>query len=67
MRREVNLACIADGPLDGLVGAWALIQSWVPDFDGWALADHASIAGFRIRAARAKTTAHHEGGCATSW
>lgn len=25
--------------------AWALIQSWVPDFDGWALADHASIAG----------------------
>ena len=26
-------------------GAWALIQSWVPDFDGWALADHASIAG----------------------
>ena len=26
-------------------GAWDLIQSWVPDFDGWALADHASIAG----------------------
>lgn len=26
-------------------GAWALIQSWVPDFDAWALADHASIAG----------------------
>ncbi len=25
--------------------AWALIQSWVPDFDGWSLADHASIAG----------------------
>ena len=25
--------------------AWALIVSWVPDFDGWALADHASIAG----------------------
>lgn len=25
--------------------AWALIQSWVPDFDGWALADHACIAG----------------------
>jgi len=24
---------------------WALIQSWVPDFDAWALADHASIAG----------------------
>ena len=26
-------------------GAWALIQSWVPDFDAWAIADHASIAG----------------------
>lgn len=26
-------------------GAWALIQSWLPDFDGWALADHAMIAG----------------------
>lgn len=25
--------------------AWQLIVSWVPDFDGWALADHASIAG----------------------
>ena len=25
--------------------AWTLIQSWVPDFDGWALADHAAIAG----------------------
>jgi 3-methyladenine DNA glycosylase AlkD len=25
--------------------AWALIQSWVPDFDGWALADHVCIAG----------------------
>ena len=25
--------------------AWALLQSWVPDFDGWALADHACIAG----------------------
>ncbi|HLQ19717.1 MAG TPA: DNA alkylation repair protein [Tabrizicola sp.] len=25
--------------------AWDLIVSWVPDFDGWALADHASIAG----------------------
>jgi 3-methyladenine DNA glycosylase AlkD len=25
--------------------AWALIQSWVPDFDGWALADHVSVAG----------------------
>ncbi|WP_375254922.1 DNA alkylation repair protein [Yoonia sp.] len=26
-------------------GAWELIQSWVPDFDAWAIADHASIAG----------------------
>ncbi len=25
--------------------AWALIHSWVPTFDAWALADHASIAG----------------------
>ena len=26
-------------------GAWALIASWVPGFDGWAVADHAMIAG----------------------
>ena len=26
-------------------GAWALIMDWVPQFDGWALADHACIAG----------------------
>lgn len=26
---------------------WALIASWVPDFDGWAIADHACIAGQR--------------------
>ena len=26
-------------------GAWDLIVSWVPDFDAWAVADHASIAG----------------------
>jgi 3-methyladenine DNA glycosylase AlkD len=26
-------------------GAWRLIASWVPDFDGWALADHASVSG----------------------
>ncbi len=25
-------------------GAWQLLQSWVADFDGWALADHAMIA-----------------------
>ena len=26
VRREVNVACIAEGPLEGLVGAWALIH-----------------------------------------
>ncbi|MCR8547041.1 DNA alkylation repair protein [Salipiger sp. P9] len=26
---------------------WALIQSWVPDFDSWAIADHACQAGQR--------------------
>ena len=25
--------------------AWALIKAWVPEFDAWAVADHASIAG----------------------
>ncbi|HHL21560.1 MAG TPA: DNA alkylation repair protein [Aliiroseovarius sp.] len=25
--------------------AWALIASWVPDFDSWAIADHACMAG----------------------
>ncbi len=25
--------------------AWELIKSWVPSFDAWAIADHASIAG----------------------
>lgn len=25
--------------------AWGLIVTWVPDFDAWAIADHASIAG----------------------
>ncbi|MEM6407882.1 MAG: DNA alkylation repair protein [Pseudomonadota bacterium] len=25
--------------------AWALIQTWVADFDAWAIADHACIAG----------------------
>ncbi|GHE93215.1 DNA alkylation repair protein [Aliiroseovarius zhejiangensis] len=24
---------------------WTLIQSWVPDFDSWAIADHACMAG----------------------
>lgn len=26
-------------------GAWALIASWVGDFDSWAIADHACMAG----------------------
>ncbi|SLN27371.1 DNA alkylation repair enzyme [Pseudoruegeria aquimaris] len=26
-------------------GAWGVIRGWVPDFDAWAVADHASIAG----------------------
>jgi 3-methyladenine DNA glycosylase AlkD len=26
-------------------GAWELIASWVPEFDAWAVADHACIAG----------------------
>ena len=25
--------------------AWDLLKSWVPDFDAWAIADHAAIAG----------------------
>ena len=25
--------------------AWELIQTWVPDFDSWAIADHACMAG----------------------
>lgn len=28
-------------------GVWQLIASWVPQFDGWALADHVSDAGAR--------------------
>lgn len=32
-------------------GAWDLIKSWVPGFDAWALADHASIAGQKRLAA----------------
>ena len=27
--------------------AWRLIASWVPDFDAWAIADHAASAGAR--------------------
>lgn len=28
-------------------GVWELIQSWVPQFDSWAIADHACMAGQR--------------------
>jgi len=28
-------------------GAWRLITSWVPEFDSWAIADHACMAGQR--------------------
>ena len=34
---------------------WALIASWVPEFDAWAVADHAAIAGAkRLTAAPAR-------------
>ncbi len=26
VRREVNVACVADGPLEGLIGQWVLIH-----------------------------------------
>jgi len=47
--------------------AWDLIQSWVPDFDAWAIADHASIAGqkrlvadpMRLDAVESWTTSDH--------
>lgn len=28
-------------------GVWELICSWVPDFDSWAIADHACMAGMK--------------------
>lgn len=40
--RLLTQARIAD---DGAV--WSLIASWVPSFDGWAIADHACAAGQR--------------------
>ncbi|WP_299350028.1 DNA alkylation repair protein [uncultured Shimia sp.] len=46
---------------------WALIQSWVPQFDSWAIADHACTAGqkrliadpSRVDAVEAWTTSDH--------
>lgn len=48
-------------------GAWALLQSWVVDFDSWAIADHACMAGqkrlvadpSRIDAVAAWTSSEH--------
>ena len=31
----------------GDAGVWRLIVSWVPDFDAWAIADHACMAGMK--------------------
>ncbi|WP_270729174.1 DNA alkylation repair protein [Shimia sp. Alg240-R146] len=47
--------------------AWDLIQSWVPEFDSWAIADHACMAGqkrlvadpTRIDQVEAWTTSEH--------
>ncbi len=52
-------------PDDG--AAWALIASWAPDFDAWAIADHACMAGqkrlvwqpSRIDEVEAWTTSDH--------
>ncbi|MEM7546337.1 MAG: DNA alkylation repair protein [Pseudomonadota bacterium] len=59
-RSDIHEARIAAGKLltqaripdDGQV--WALITSWVPDFDAWAIADHSASAGAR------RLTAHPE-------
>ena len=48
-------------------GAWELIQTWVPEFDAWAVADHVAIAGqkrlvadpSRLDAVEAWTTSEH--------
>lgn len=48
-------------------GAWALIQSWVPQFDAWAIADHTCKAAekritadpLRINAVQAWTTSEN--------
>ncbi len=48
-------------------GAWRLIANWVGDFDAWAIADHASIAGqkrlvwdpSRLDEVEAWTTSNH--------
>lgn len=44
---------------DGAV--WRLIASWVPDFDGWAIADHVCDAGRRRLVADPRRLAEVEG------
>lgn len=47
--------------------AWLLIQSWVPDFDSWAIADHVCMAGqkrlvanpSRVNSVEGWTTSEH--------
>ncbi|MFM2389307.1 MAG: hypothetical protein RLZZ437_862 [Pseudomonadota bacterium] len=41
--------------------AWALIAAWVPQFDAWALADHACIAGQKRLVADPARLDHVEG------
>ncbi|APX11784.1 DNA alkylation repair protein [Tateyamaria omphalii] len=41
--------------------AWDLIASWVPDFDSWAIADHACMAGQKRLVADPSRLDHVEG------
>ncbi|MCA8867520.1 MAG: DNA alkylation repair protein [Rhodobacteraceae bacterium] len=41
--------------------AWDLIRSWTPDFDSWAIADHAAMAGQRRLAAHPERLDEIEG------
>ncbi len=45
---EARLAAaklLTQARIKGDQGAWDLIKSWTPDFDSWAIADHACMAG----------------------
>ena len=60
-RTDIHEARIAAGKLltqarirEGEAEVWALISSWVPTFDAWAVSDHAASAGAR------RLTAHPE-------
>ncbi|MGB0410576.1 MAG: DNA alkylation repair protein [Pikeienuella sp.] len=53
-RSDIHEARIAAGKLltqarirEGEAEVWALIASWVPSFDAWAISDHAASAGAR--------------------